>query len=88
MTVSGIYTPSDNDVTAQVTDLSPIGFADAVKNMRRDHPRFYEFHCPWCGICRTELTGRCYCGRTPLQREALAEAPSSAEGVDNKDRAP
>ncbi len=25
---------------------------------------------------------------TSLQREALAEAPSSAEGVDNKDRAP
>lgn len=26
--------------------------------------------------------------RASLQREALAEAPSSAEGVDNKDRAP
>ena len=133
---TGIYTPSDKDVTAQVTDLSPIGSADVVKmsdELARmahragkmhaaAHHDYEEASWDWVGLygvpikhwreayaegCRDmimafgaaldeqhkapfgdALTKAFHEAIASLQREALAEAPSSAEGVDNKDRAP
>ena len=35
--------------------------------------------CPWCGVDLRELTGRCYCGRTPPQKLIWITDP--ADGV-------
>jgi hypothetical protein len=161
---SGIYTPSENDVTAQRQALSPIGFADVVKHTPTPWALDTREFSDWGWIVGPDgllVTSTCVGARyteeegnearrnktTPptvaanadliikavnshdalintlaslvahlerqpyrdsaglrpnaspqferakalvssLQREALAEAPSSAEGVDNKDRAP
>jgi len=29
----------------------------------------WNVYCPWCGVHRGELTGRCGCGRTPIKPE-------------------
>ena len=93
MTVSGIYT-EENDVTPAPQGGSAIGSADAVKEVcpaclgRGGHWRDVYVVDGW-SIAWDDCPFGCKTPRDPsLQREALAEAPSSAAGVDNKDRAP
>lgn len=97
---SGIYTPADKDVTARATGATPIGSADVVEIAIVHDAR--GIVCVYLGdyrICgRKPVPGSRWTtfkvGVTDinhaisLQREALAETPSSAEGVDNKDSAP
>jgi hypothetical protein len=119
---SGIYTPSDKDVTARATGATPIGKADVGKwlpiawapkdgsridlwiprsaSAPKDAKDYRSPDCVWNGSeWSSTLTGWSYKAHIPtffmrplpapsLQREALAETPSSVEGVDNKDRAP
>lgn len=28
----------------------------------------WNTHCPWCGVHLSELTGRCHCGRVPIEK--------------------